>query len=548
MAGPGGPPRPFAGPAPLACERGGALRLLLYGARDASVLVVLDDLQAADQQTVGFIDYAVPVLESAPLVILGAIRTGEAGSALSAARALGRRGLADIVSLSPLRPAAVRRMAGAILGGDPPDDLVAYLAGKTGGNPLLVEQVLEGLAEAEGVLIADGVVSWASDAAGSVPLTTLEYVEEKLGQLSADARALVGATAVAGRGDIELLKTACALEGRALLPAVGEALGAGLVNREGRWLSVRHALIQEALVQALLETELRDLRRRIAETLLYRSKGDPESLEVAAGHLEASGDRARAAELLTLAARLRLASGATVRAEASARLALKLVDQADARQAARSILVDALSVLGRWQEALEHDRAAPHEGMSPARLARMARNALRGGSLDEAEELIARAEGIGAEAVEFRVLSALLALERGDIGRARASAEQAVNIAENAREHDLACEALYVAGRADDHVGRHDEAAATFERLAGKALEAGLPAWRIQALMELGQIDFMRGAPPDRLRVAAELARSRGLFTTLVWADIVLIYSLWVRGEFDEADRAADEADRKSVV
>jgi len=53
---------------------------------------------------------------------------------------------------------------------------------------------------------------------------------------------------------------------------------------------------------------------------------------------------------------------------------------------------------------------------------------------------------------------------------------------------------------------------------------AGLTMSRLQALMELANLDFMSGRDAERLRQVRELAMRMSAFTTLVLADPSLVW------------------------
>lgn len=119
-------------------------------------------------------------------------------------------------------------------------------------------------------------------------------------------------------------------------------------------------------------------------------------------------------------------------------------------------------------------------------------------------------------------------------------------MAESALEgasHDArtVCSALDVLGRARAAQGRATDAMATFERWISSAREAVLPALELQ-LMELGVLEFLEGGPDDHLRRARELAQGRGVFATLVLADLCSLWWCGRRARGAEAVAYGDEA------
>jgi DNA-binding CsgD family transcriptional regulator/tetratricopeptide (TPR) repeat protein len=206
------------------------------------------------------------------------------------------------------------------------------------------------------------------------------------------------------------------------------------------------------------------------------------------------------------------------------------------RHLARDALAGTLTTLGRWADALQVDE---HLEQDPNRLSRMAGNAAQAGQLDRATELVARATAAGAAREPLLALTALVALWRGELDNAEDAAKEALASSADAATE---CAALDVLGRAADARGRRDAARDAFRRWAERAGAAGLTAQRLQALMELGNLDFMSGGPDEGLRQARALAMDSNAFTTLVLADLSLVWWLGHRARLHEAASLADEA------
>jgi len=85
----------------------GALRLLIAIAGRRGSVVFLDDLHAADPETLQFVYQAARSLADHPVVLLAAIRTDENPSVEADAAAMVRAGLARAIELTPLDAEAV---------------------------------------------------------------------------------------------------------------------------------------------------------------------------------------------------------------------------------------------------------------------------------------------------------------------------------------------------------------------------------------------------------------------------------------------------------
>src|SRR4051812_29364751 len=110
----------------------------IAAANDGAVLV-LDDLHAADPDSLEATRYlATAAIDG--VVVIGALRSGEAALADELTRALRGDGTADVIALEPLGERAVSELVAALLDADPPDALVADIVARTDGVPLLVEE------------------------------------------------------------------------------------------------------------------------------------------------------------------------------------------------------------------------------------------------------------------------------------------------------------------------------------------------------------------------------------------------------------------------
>ncbi len=516
----------------------GALRLLRVIGRGAGVLLTLDDLHAADAETWEFLVSAAPALARERVLVVGALRDAPEGRARrQAARALARRDAARIIDVPPLGLESVSAMIAAILGAEPPAGFAADLMGRTDGVPLLVEEMVQAHLAAGTLRAERGRFEWSGRDRRVVPRTELELARERMSALSADARLVVSAAAVLGSFDGQALAATTGLALNALAAALRETEGSGLLDT-ATTPSFRHALIREAVLEALVPVERRDLHRRAAAAL-ERPAGDAALLERRAMHLAEAADQETAAGLLLAAARDSRTRHALLSAERQLRAALALTADAVLRSQAHDALAEVLGALGRWEEALAVDR----ESLASAgaeRLARMARHAVLAGRSSEADELLAGAATAGAAPGPLRALAALAALWRGDLERAVSESEAA--LADPSSPPETICAALDVNGRAADALGRRDDARRAFARWVEVAERSGLAHSRLQALMERGNVDFLAGGPSDGLVQARDLAREMGAFTTLVLADLSLTWWYGRRARLDAALAAADEA------
>jgi len=519
----------------------GALRLVFAAAAPAGAVLILDDLHNADPETVEFLHHVSGSIARSPVAVFAASRSGEGAGAEIEARALEQRGRAAILEVTPLEDAAAASMIEAILNATPPRDLIDEVVSRADGVPLLIEELVAAYLASGSLRTRDGSLTWSPTATRMVPGTILAMTRRRIRGLAPEVRRVVEALAVLRRGDAAVIAGMIGSSSEAVTTALDHARETGLLETTREDTSFRHALLMEATEDALLPDQRADLHRRATEAIVGVHGDDPTWIEERARHHEAVGHTERAASLLLAAARHDLSSHAPASAEAIARRALALEPPLAFAVPLRDALAESLGALGRREEALRVDEQQP-EPATPERLTRMAGNALRTGRLDEADALLARAADAGSNPGHVRAVSALAALWRGELDTAAATASEALQLGEDTNEAHVICDALDVLGRANDMRGNRSEAIHAFRRWIEVAGAAGLAGSKLQALMELGNVEFMTTYIPDRLRETRALAREAGAYPTLVLADLSLVWCLGATDDLSEALTIGEEA------
>ncbi|WP_066937955.1 LuxR family transcriptional regulator [Microtetraspora fusca] len=229
------------------------------------LLVTLDDLQWADPATLMAVRTLHCRLSSRPLAWLLARSTGGRDHDAERLFDLLERQGARRVTLGPLPEDAVARVIADTLRARPDRGLLDFASG-AGGNPFLLAELVDGLRDEGAIEIAGGRARLVSPV---LPQRVRVLVRRRLDRLSRETRHLVEAAAVLGRsfspGDVaELLGANPAT----LLPALEEALEAGLLAAAGDVLTFRHELVWRAVLAGLprpLRLALRHQAERLPE-------------------------------------------------------------------------------------------------------------------------------------------------------------------------------------------------------------------------------------------------------------------------------------------
>ena len=279
----------------------GVIRALLavLGGPPPGVLL-LDDLQWADEASLDLLTYLVRRLGDKPLLVLVTWRSEEIpeGHRLRGLLAEARRsGEATVLGLGRLGPGPVRKLVEHALGGaaEEAGTLASRLGDESEGLPLFLAEYLAAVSEGD---LEIGDESWALPGGVQDLLRSrLRTVGETAGQVLA-AAAVVGRSfdfdtvrAASGRGEEETLQSLEELVSRGLIREVGDA------SSEGPTYDFDHDKLRTLVYEGTGLARRRLLHRRAAAALAGRARGreaGPLAGQVARHHRLAGQDAAAA--------------------------------------------------------------------------------------------------------------------------------------------------------------------------------------------------------------------------------------------------------------
>jgi AAA ATPase-like protein len=498
--------------------------LLRHASAGRPLVVVLDDLQWADEPSLSLLSFLAHAVAVSPVLVAGAFRDGEASPRLTELSAQTLH-----LPLAGLTLPEVEALVSAMPGPSPDSQITGRIWERAGGNPFFVRELTQ-LVQAYG----------AHDEPSRLPVSVVETVRRRLARLSTECTRLLDWAAVAGRDvDIDLLvATGAAADHVSALDLLGDARRAGMIAGADP-LRFTHDIYREAIVAGQPAAVNSEINLALGRVLGARSGS---AAQIATHLLRAGPDvRAEAVDYSLRAAR-----------EATARLghddacghyqrALALLDDADPR--AVEIVLELAAAQGRAgssDAAMTRYRQAAELSAESADAVGVARAALgmhslghRSGALNTAVvDLLGEADRALAARPEqaslhSRVLAALTqALRHGsfdppDDEDLIAIADRAVRLAEEARDPHAATaallavhDAMWAPGTAEKRlpvVARMLDAAET----SGDAdLVAQAQLLRATALLELGDPDGL-DALLAYITLAAALGHARGRWGAL---------------------------------
>lgn len=350
--------------------------LAAFCAKDP-VLLVIDDLQWADELSLGVLDYLqAGFLSDSNVLVLGTYRTEELDGTLRLL--LAAPGVRHRV-LGQLDEPTVARMVEDMLAlSSPPASFVRFLTTRSAGNPFFVAEYLRTAID-ERLLFRDVFGQWQVAAGGDalerlqealrLPNALHDLVGRRLEGLGPEARALLEVAAVFGRElGSDVLAAAAGLEDLQELEALEELRARHVLEDVGGGkLRFVHDKLREIAYEGILPERRRSLHRAVALSLEAQDVwgGVPPALyPVLAHHWEQAQDDVWTFEYLEKAGAHALAAGSNAEASGYLRRALELDVRrgqglgvrVDAARRARweRLLAEALHGLSDFEGCISH--------------------------------------------------------------------------------------------------------------------------------------------------------------------------------------------------
>ncbi|MFN7973519.1 MAG: protein kinase [Acidobacteriota bacterium] len=471
-----------------------------------SVVLVMDDVQWADDLSLAYLDHVVRTgaLASARVLLLATYRGEEAGAAIRTMRDLG----APCLDLGPLDLGAVGAMVRDMLALPSAGAAFAsFLYRQSEGNPLFVAEYLRH-AVLEGILTRDATGVWRFEGGAGMDAPSFEGIRlpgslrqllgRRMAGLGGAARELLEIVSVMGRGaDAALLAPTSGLDEVVFLELLADLARRNVLRADGPNIEIAHERLREIALAGLPHEKRRAIHAAIAQAM--EAVTEPERsmrLPDVARHWEGAGELDRARATYLACARSAERRYAIEEAGRLYRQYLALADAAteEAVGARLELWYAVLRLLGPLDEAETHLRRI----VDDARVLGLPRR---------------EAEGLGGLGV---VLGHV-----GRSGEAVASFEAALAIARASDERMFEGVLCGNFGGLLSRLGRGDEARPLFERQREIHRALGQAESEAMAIASMAHLELASGDLPrarDLYDEALGILRGSGARQTRAWS------------------------------
>ena len=469
-------------------------------------LLILDDFQWADDDTIAAVVDLAGAIRQAPVVLCLSYRAQEARDrptvwdGLRRIDAVGRSRRLSLGSLTEGETAELIRVSSAARGDS---DLIGRIHAETGGNPLFVLETLRALYE-HNVAVAE-----SEGAVGEFPLpaTVQDLISRRLRSLGAADRAILNVFAVAGlEAEASVMALALDRPRPDFYAGVDLLVSRGILFERGDRYRFRHEQVRRVVLEELPRVESDALHNSVAMALEQMYPGDSEAI---AHHLVRAGRPGAAKPHSVRAAERAVAMRAYATAASHFRTALEAgAAEDDDRLGLLFGYEQVLDVLGRRDEqavTLSAMRLLA-DATGNRRAAVLRRTAWHLGHTDRFEEAARAAhEALGADTVaddqmaiaEDRLVLGMVGLWSGELATAVEHLREGARFAAAADQQARMRRAL---GSALSAVQEYEEAAREAEVALELSGAADDPRGQAEALGLLGVITMERGQAAEAVR------------------------------------------------
>ncbi|MBX3000005.1 MAG: AAA family ATPase [Caldilineaceae bacterium] len=233
------------------------------------LLLVLDDIQWCDAETLEWLHYLLRTCQQTRLLVAATLRIEEIDPGhllVTWQQALQRQGMVCEVALGPLNQVQTEQLAALVAGQPLAAEVSDLLYRETEGHPLFIVEATRAGPDMARTLQP---LSWSPELLAPLPTAMQLVIETRLNQLSLPSRQLINLAAVIGRQfTIDVLAAASGVDAQTLADGLDEALQRRIIREQGAdGYDFSHDRIRETAYTTLSHIRRRLLHGQVAAAL-----------------------------------------------------------------------------------------------------------------------------------------------------------------------------------------------------------------------------------------------------------------------------------------
>ncbi len=536
----------------------------LICAGDRQRIIILDNAQWIDRESIEVLKYLLRSMESMDVTFIFILREETRNQEMEDLIAyIGREIHVKEIMLRPFGESDMRRLIALILGQEPEEKLVTFLAQESGGNPYYIEEITRELFGGGQLCLEDGHWDFKKPMKPVIPKRLEDISQWKYQSLGQEARRVLEVASVVGRFDLSILQEFTGYNEGHVIGLVDD------IHRMGFIKEIEHSFVfnDEVTRKAIYKKNVegfkgRELHEKMGCLLEERYRGREASIiEELALHFYRARDREKAANYCIIAGEKAMERFAGLDARRYYTWAVEMMKTGDEDEDSRRInacvlnLGDIHELFGEHEDAIacyerffRHAKDKAPKARAKNRIAKTYQILGRFGesltAIDEAEDLLSGdSDSEMIERIETLLLRSRVYQIKGDIEESTRQAKLALSMCEelDVDERSKArweMEVHGILGRNSQNRGEYLEAEKSYrscleaseacgDRQGMSKAYAGLGT----AYLTIGQHDEANGLFQSALRIAEEISDIKNISNV----HRLLGTLNQIRGEFEAA-------------
>jgi tetratricopeptide (TPR) repeat protein len=337
-------------------------------AREAPLLVILDDLQWTDPSSLLLLHYLARGVQKTPLLLLGAYRSTDVDDnhpLTPVLTELNRERLPQEVMLNRMSLSDISEMIKGILEQeDVPEEFCRLVYDKTRGNPFFAEEVVKSLKEERAIYKEEGIWKFKEISTIEFPKSVKNVIKARISRLDAECQnALTMASFIGNDFSLEALCAVTSIDKNTLLKLLDKLFRTGLIKERvvrGEGIcSFADVLVRDVVYEEVSPLSRKELHGVVGDALekVYAKTLDEHSGELASHFLE-SGDKDKALGYFLKAGEKARKVYANAEAASYLQSALRLLEDREGELQEKERVLEQLgdieNLVGKYEACLKH--------------------------------------------------------------------------------------------------------------------------------------------------------------------------------------------------